>query len=31
MTYIQQVLPSLLDGALVTLQVFFIVIILSIP
>ncbi|MGT2743926.1 amino acid ABC transporter permease [Streptococcus phocae subsp. phocae] len=31
MTYILQVLPSLLDGALVTLQVFFIVITLSIP
>ncbi|KPJ23246.1 amino acid ABC transporter permease [Streptococcus phocae] len=31
MTYILQVLPSLLDGALVTLQVFFIVIALSIP
>lgn len=31
MTYIMQVLPSLLDGALITLQVFFIVIVLSIP
>lgn len=31
MTYIVQVLPSLLDGAMVTLQVFSIVIILSIP
>ncbi|MDY3824461.1 MULTISPECIES: amino acid ABC transporter permease [Streptococcus] len=31
MSYIFEVLPSLLDGALVTLQVFFIVIILSIP
>ncbi|KHD46747.1 amino acid ABC transporter permease [Streptococcus hongkongensis] len=31
MSYILQVLPSLLDGAMVTLQVFFIVIILSIP
>lgn len=31
MTYLTQVLPSLLQGALVTLQVFFIVIILSIP
>jgi len=31
MTYILQVLPSLLDGAMVTLQVFSIVIILSIP
>lgn len=31
MSYILQVLPSLLDGAKITLQVFFIVIILSIP
>lgn len=31
MTYLIQVLPSLLQGALVTLEVFFIVIILSIP
>lgn len=31
MTYLTEVLPSLLQGALVTLQVFFIVIILSIP
>lgn len=31
MTYLAEVLPSLLQGALVTLQVFFIVIILSIP
>ncbi|CAM4083002.1 amino acid ABC transporter permease [Streptococcus penaeicida] len=31
MSYILQVLPSLLDGAKVTLQVFFIVILLSIP
>lgn len=31
MSYIIEVLPSLLDGALVTLQVFFIVILLSIP
>ncbi|MGT2831991.1 amino acid ABC transporter permease [Streptococcus halotolerans] len=31
MTYISEVLPSLLQGALVTLQVFFIVMILSIP
>ena len=31
MSYISEVLPSLLDGALITLQVFFIVIILSIP
>lgn len=31
MSYISQVLPSLLDGASVSLQVFFIVLILSIP
>lgn len=31
MSYISQVLPSLLDGAVVTLQVFCIVIVLSIP
>lgn len=31
MSYILQVLPSLLNGAMVTLQVFFIVIVLSIP
>ncbi|MDY5635746.1 MAG: amino acid ABC transporter permease [Streptococcus orisratti] len=31
MSYILQVLPSLLNGAVVTLQVFFIVIVLSIP
>ena len=31
MSYILEVLPSLLDGAVVTLQVFFIVIVLSIP
>lgn len=31
MSYISEVLPSLLDGALITLQVFFIVIVLSIP
>ncbi|WP_373756312.1 amino acid ABC transporter permease [Streptococcus ferus] len=31
MSYIFEVLPSLLDGAVVTLQVFFIVIVLSIP
>ena len=31
MSYISQVLPSLLDGAAVTLQVFCIVIVLSIP
>ncbi|EHI69359.1 amino acid ABC transporter permease [Streptococcus ictaluri] len=31
MTYILQVLPSLIEGAFVTLQVFFIVILLSIP
>ncbi|MDY4761600.1 amino acid ABC transporter permease [Streptococcus thoraltensis] len=31
MTYLSEVLPSLLQGAMVTLQVFFIVIILSIP
>lgn len=31
MSYILQVLPTLLDGAKITLQVFFIVIILSIP
>lgn len=31
MSYILQVLPSLLDGAVITLQVFFIVMILSIP
>ena len=31
MSYILQVLPTLLNGALVTLQVFFIVILLSIP
>ncbi|MEQ9763643.1 amino acid ABC transporter permease [Streptococcus jiangjianxini] len=31
MTYISEVLPSLLQGAMVTLQVFFIVIMLSIP
>ncbi|MDT9539509.1 amino acid ABC transporter permease [Streptococcus mutans] len=31
MSYISEVLPSLLDGALITLQVFFIVILFSIP
>ncbi|MBF7093831.1 amino acid ABC transporter permease [Streptococcus sp. HF-1907] len=31
MAYISQVLPSLLNGAVVTLQVFFIVLVLSIP
>ncbi|WP_307976668.1 amino acid ABC transporter permease [uncultured Streptococcus sp.] len=31
MAYISQVLPSLLNGAIVTLQVFFIVLVLSIP
>ncbi len=31
MDYISQVLPSLLSGSLVTLQVFFIVLVLSIP
>ncbi|EHJ52944.1 amino acid ABC transporter permease [Streptococcus macacae] len=31
MSYLSEVLPSLLDGAFITLQVFFIVILLSIP
>ncbi|MGZ7126079.1 ABC transporter permease subunit, partial [Streptococcus pyogenes] len=31
MDYISQVLPSLLNGSLVTLQVFFIVLLLSFP
>lgn len=31
MTYILEVLPSLLDGAVITLQVFFVVMLLSIP
>ena len=31
MSYISEVLPSLLDGALITLQVFFVVILFSIP
>ncbi|MCS4487562.1 amino acid ABC transporter permease [Streptococcus sciuri] len=31
MSYISQVLPSLLDGAVVSLQVFFVVLILSVP
>ena len=31
MSYVLEVLPALLNGAVVTLQVFFIVIVLSIP
>ena len=31
MSYILEILPSLLDGAKVTIEIFFIVIILSIP